>query len=80
MHLSEILSDYDKSETNSDRIDVFRAVSKIHELKSSSHEFERLQKIVKSSESTEYIKDKRYIKSSLDSLNRSRNASKRGIP
>jgi hypothetical protein len=66
--LFALIDEYDRTKTNPDELTIFRALSKFHELKSSTKEFEKLQKIVKSSESTEYIKDKDYLKSSLDSL------------
>jgi len=66
--LTSILNNFDKIGKDPDKIAVINAVSKIHELKSSSIEYNEVQKRVKSSESTEYIKEKPILESTLSKL------------
>lgn len=66
--LNDIIGDYDIIGKDQDKIKVINALSKIHELKTSSAEFNELQKRVKSNESTEYIKEKTYLSSTLIEL------------
>ena len=63
--LNDIIGDYGIIGKDQERIAVIRALSKIHELKTSSMEFNELQKRVTSRESTEYIKEKKYLESTL---------------
>ena len=66
--LINILNDYDTIERDPAKIAVFRAFSKVHELKTSGKEFGELQKRIKSNESSEYIQEKSYLRSSLITL------------
>jgi len=70
--LLEVLDDYGNIGTDSDKMNVFRALSKIHELKSSTKEFAKLQKLVDSQESKVYVEEKTYLKSSLSKFKSSR--------
>jgi len=67
--LRGILEDYDKAGNDEEYIKTLSAVSKIHELKSSSKEFLALQKRVNSSESTDYVKEPGFLSKTLDALN-----------
>lgn len=66
--LLNILLNYNSVGTNQDKIAVIDALSKVHELKSSTKEFDTMQKRVKSNESTEYVKEKSNLQKTLTSL------------
>jgi hypothetical protein len=66
--LLNILLNYDSIGTDQAKITALDAISKVHELKSSSKEFGIVQKRVKSSESTEYMKEKPYLHSTITTL------------
>jgi len=66
--LKNILGDYDTINTEQDKLNVIDSVSKVHELKSSTSEFSKVRKRIKSDESTEYVKEKTYLSSTLDTL------------
>jgi hypothetical protein len=78
MRLFDILSDYDAENKDEDeyRVPVLRSLSKVHELKSSTKEFGELQKRVKSSEASDYVREKRYLESCLTNLRRTRTTHK----
>jgi len=63
--LKTILNNVNEASSNQDKISVVNALSKIHELKSSTEEFTEVQKRIKSGESTEYIKEKEYLENTL---------------
>ncbi len=66
--LNDIIGDYHVIGNDEDKIKVINALSKVHELKTSTMEFVELQKRVRSGESTEYIKEKTYLESQLTKL------------
>jgi hypothetical protein len=66
--LLNILKNYDSLGSDQNKIKVFDAISKVHELRSSTNEFNTMQKRVKSHESTEYIQEKPYLQSTLKPL------------
>lgn len=66
--LREIFGSYEKVNHDEEYIKTLSAVSKVHELKSSTQEFLTLQKRIKSSESTEYVTEHSSLSKTLDSL------------
>lgn len=67
--LSMILGDYDSVGKEPEKIAVLNALSKFHELRSSTTEFnEKVQKRIKAGESSEYINEKSDLKSTLTTI------------
>lgn len=62
------MKNYDSIGTDQDKVKVFDALSKVHELRSSTNEFKIVQKRVKSGESTEYVNEKSNLQFTLKSL------------
>jgi hypothetical protein len=57
--LKTILYDYDYIEGNPAKVEIFRALTKVHEPKSSSNEFNTLRRFIDSSESNQYVKSQK---------------------
>lgn len=67
--LSTILNDYDAIGKEQDKIMIINALSKFHELRSSTTEFNtEVQKRIKNSESAEYIEKRTNLKSTLTAI------------
>jgi hypothetical protein len=66
--LITMLNDYPNLDNDTNKIDIFRSFSKVHELKSSTNEFLNFQKRVDSNESSEYAKEKNHLELSLNNL------------
>ena len=67
--LSMILGDYDSVGKEQEKITVINALSKFHELRSSTTEFNvEVQKRIKDGESSEYINEKTDLKSTLTTI------------
>ena len=73
--MKTILNDFEKIKTEQDEIYIIDAISKIHELKSSTAEFEEVKKRIKSEESTEYIKEQTYLSNRLSTLKKKKKKS-----
>jgi hypothetical protein len=66
--LDEILNGYDIIENDVQKLGVFRALTKVHELNSSSKEFKNVQRFIDSNESREYVKSKETLDSYFSSI------------
>ncbi len=71
-YLKEVLGDYDVMDGDQPKLDVLSAFSKVHELRTSTAEFNNMQKWINSGESKEYTMEKQNLQSSLDSLKKNR--------
>lgn len=67
-NIQRILYNHTEIDDNKNKMNILKSLSKVHELKSSTAEFENLKKMIKSDESTEYIKSKDHLKNTLDSF------------
>ena len=66
--IKEILEDYPNQTSDEGYVNTLSAISKTHELKASTSEFETLHKRIKSDESTEYVKEHDFLTKTLDSF------------
>jgi len=66
--IKEILEDYPNQTSDEGYVNTLSAISKTHELKASTNEFETLHKRIKSDESTEYVKEHDFLTKTLDSF------------
>ncbi len=74
-NLEMILKDYAIMDKDQDKLAVLRSFSKVHELKSSTLEFETVQKRITSQESTEYISEHDYLLKTFNRLKENRGKS-----
>jgi hypothetical protein len=66
--LLDIVNEYPTVGSNQDKLSVLKSLSKVHELKVSTTEFIDVRHYIDSSESSEYIKEKQFLNTSLIKL------------
>ena len=71
--LLDILNNFQDTSSDRNKASIFGSLSKVHEVKSSTREFQSFQQRIKSNESTEYIREKHYLESCLNNLRGTRN-------
>jgi hypothetical protein len=64
--LQSICNSFDVIENDPYKVNIFKSLSKVHEIKASTLEFIKFQKWIKSNETSEYVKEKEFLKKSLE--------------